>query len=124
MKKIFSILLALAMILSSFVAFAEETTTTTAAATTQFSDIQAGSKVEEAVTKLVVYDIISGYPDGTFKPDGEITRGEFAAVITRFKGIAANLPADAVTGFSDLDNDSSRAWVRPYVKAASTAAFT
>lgn len=117
MKKIFSVLLALAMMLSSFVAFAEENTTTTAAST-QFSDVQAGSKVEEAVTKLVVYDIISGYPDGTFKPDGEITRGEFAAVITRFKGIASNLPADAVTGFKDLDNDSSRAWVRPYVKAA------
>ena len=34
------------------------------------------------------------------------------------KGVADTLPKDAVTGFWDLDSDDSRAWARPYVKAA------
>ncbi len=82
-----------------------------------FSDI-TDQRVSEAVDKLVGFNIITGYEDGTFKPDNQITRAEFAAIVTRMKGVADNLSADAVTGFSDLDNDSSRAWARPYVKAA------
>ena len=82
-----------------------------------FSDI-TDSKVAEAVDKLVGFNIITGYEDGTFRPDNQITRAEFAAIVTRYKGIADSLPADAVTGFADLDSDSSRAWARPYVKAA------
>ena len=100
--------LALSMALSSMVAFAEA----------QFTDVEAGSVVETAVVKLVEKGIISGYPDGTFKPEGAITRAEFAAVITRFKGIADSAPADAVTGFADLDADAGAAWAKPYVKAA------
>ncbi|MBR1970128.1 MAG: S-layer homology domain-containing protein [Clostridia bacterium] len=120
MKKFFSVLIAVTMILSSFVSFAAETTNTTtdAAINLQFSDVEKGSVVEEAVENLVANNIINGYPDGTFKPNGDITRAEFAAVIARFKGIATNLSEDAVTGFSDLDSDDSYKWARPYVKAA------
>jgi len=89
----------------------------TALAESSFSDI-TDQRVAEAVDKLVGFGIITGYEDGTFKPDNQITRAEFAAIVTRYKGIADNLAADAVTGFADLDNDSSRAWARPYVKAA------
>ena len=119
LRTIITMLLVLTMAFSSFGVFAEESSVTSSVeANAMFSDIEAGSKVEQAVTKLVAHNIISGYPDGTFRPNGEITRGEFAAVITRFKGIADNLAADAVTGFSDLDNDTQNAWARPYVKAA------
>ncbi len=82
-----------------------------------FSDI-TDQKVAEAVDKLVGFNIITGYEDGTFRPDNQITRAEFAAIVTRYKGIADSLGTDAVTGFADLDSDSSRAWARPYVKAA------
>ncbi len=107
-KKLIGAALALSMTLSSMVAFADA----------KFSDVEAGSIVETAVLKLVDKGIISGYPDGTFKPDGSITRAEFAAVITRFKGIADSVAADAVTGFADLDADAGSAWAKPYVKAA------
>lgn len=108
LRKLITAVLALAMILTSvgITAFAAE-----------FSDI-TDEKVAAAVSKLVAYNIITGYEDGTFKPDNQITRAEFAAIVTRMKGVAGNLPQDSVTGFSDLDNDSSRAWARPYVKAA------
>lgn len=105
-KKLIAAALALSMILSSAAVLA----------VAEFSDIEAGSVVEEAVSNLVEKGIISGYPDGTFKPDGVITRAEFAAVITRFKGIAAS--EDVVTGFTDLDQEAASAWARPYVKAA------
>lgn len=109
LKKVFTILLVFAMLVT--------TVGITAFADTQFSDI-ADSKVEVAVDKLVAYGIITGYEDGTFRPDNQITRAEFAAIVTRMKGVADSLPTDAVTGFADLDNDSSRAWARPYVQAA------
>ncbi len=108
LRKVIGMMLALSIALSSMVAFAEA----------KFSDVEAGSVVETAVVKLVDKGIISGYPDGTFKPEGAITRAEFAAVITRFKGIADSAPAGAVTGFADLDADAGAAWAKPYVKAA------
>ena len=109
LKRLITMILAVAVMLSSMgiVALAE----------TSFSDIE-DSKVAQAVDKLVGFGIITGYEDGTFKPDNQITRAEFAAIVTRMKGVADNFGADAVTGFSDLDNDASRAWARPYVKAA------
>ena len=131
-KTFLALALAFAMILSSVCVFAADTAADTTAAsetatsesvnsTATFSDVQTGTVVGDAVAKLVTYGILSGYPDGTFKPDGEITRAEFAAVIARFNKIDTSLGSDAVTGFSDLDNDSSRAWARPYVKAAADA---
>lgn len=123
-KTFLALALAFAMILSSVCVFAADTaasgtaTSESVNSTATFSDVQTGTVVGDAVAKLVTYGILSGYPDGTFKPDGEITRAEFAAVIARFNKIDTSLGADAVTGFSDLDNDSSRAWARPYVKAA------
>lgn len=37
------------------------------------------------IKNLVDLDIISGYPDGTFRPKNNITRAEIAALITRIK---------------------------------------
>ncbi len=109
LKRLITMILAVAMVLTSvgIVALADSS----------FSDI-TDSKVATAVDKLVAYGIITGYEDGTFKPDNQITRAEFAAIVTRMKGVADNLPKDSVTGFWDLDSDRSRAWARPYVKAA------
>ncbi|MEE0867222.1 MAG: S-layer homology domain-containing protein [Clostridia bacterium] len=129
LKKVLSLLVALTIVFSCFAVFAEDetteatettesTVTSDVEATTTFTDITSGTTLGEAVLELVANNIISGYPDGTFRPDGAITRAEFATVIARFSGIASNLAADAVTGFKDLDADSSRAWCRPYVKAA------
>lgn len=47
-----------------------------------FNDIDghwAQSKIEE----LVALDVINGYPDGSFKPDGTITRAEFATMLVK-----------------------------------------
>lgn len=115
LKRLITMILALSMILTSV--------GIVGLAASSFSDI-SDSKVAAAVDKLVAYGIITGYDDNgdgvaeSFKPDNQITRAEFAAIVTRMKGVADNLPKDSVTGFWDLDSDSSRAWARPYVKAA------
>ncbi len=107
-KRIVTLILALVLIIS---------TMSFGVLATNFSDI-TDEKVAEAVAKLVANGIITGYEDGTFRPDNQITRAEFAAIVVRMKGVGETLGTDAATGFSDLDNDSSRAWARPYVKAA------
>ena len=107
-KRIITVILALVMMLS---------TVSFSALASNFSDI-TDEKVGEAVAKLVANGIITGYEDGTFRPENQITRAEFAAVVTRMKGVANTVAPDAKTGFADLDNDESRAWARPYVKAA------
>ena len=48
----------------------------------ELTDI-AGHWAENNIKKLFGLGIISGCPDGTFKPDDNITRAEFAAVLVR-----------------------------------------
>lgn len=47
---------------------------------TRFPDIN-GHYAEKHINKLIDYCIINGYEDGTFKPDNNITRAEFAKII-------------------------------------------
>ncbi|NYB74674.1 S-layer homology domain-containing protein [Sedimentibacter hydroxybenzoicus DSM 7310] len=75
MKKILSLILAMAMILSSFsFAFALP------------SDVE-DTEYENAVARLAALDIIVGYEDGTFRPGNSITRAEFAAIAIRMLGM-------------------------------------
>ena len=39
--------------------------------------------VAEAVSRMVFYGIISGYADGSFRPEGEVTRAEFVTMLCR-----------------------------------------
>ena len=48
-----------------------------AASAAGYSDVR-GEECEEAVAFLTEREILSGYEDGTFRPDGEITRAEIA----------------------------------------------
>jgi hypothetical protein len=36
-----------------------------------------------AVTRLAGMGIIGGYPDGTFRPSGNVTRGQLATMLSR-----------------------------------------
>lgn len=58
---------------------------------TQFNDVQPGSKYYDAVTTLaqnkVIYGIFDEDPNGNFKPDARLTRGEVQQIIKRLKGV-------------------------------------
>lgn len=79
-NQIFNLILAILIIAgSTFIAGA-----TSFAAT--FSDIE-NHWSKSYVEKVSTYKAVSGYPDGTFKPDGSIKRIEFIAIIVNSQGV-------------------------------------
>lgn len=73
------------------------------------------SNVEEVTVGSKVHEpFFIGYPDGTFKPNGPITRAEVATIIARLMGLQ-NL-ANTRVNYTDVQNH----WARPYI-AATTA---
>ena len=61
-----------------------------------FADVPANQWYANAVMTLAGKGIISGYPDGTFKPNAPITRAEFVTMAMNFanaeKGTACSFP--------------------------------
>ena len=49
-----------------------------------FTDVQEADWFNNAISTMENGGIINGYPDGSFKPNGKITRAEFAAMAIRF----------------------------------------
>jgi len=50
-----------------------------------FSDVSKNHWAEEEITALARMGVLSGYPDGTFRPDNKINRGEAAVILQRIK---------------------------------------
>jgi len=75
-----------------------------------------GTDFEVAVGKLKAVGVMEGYPDGTFKPEGEITRAEFAkiAVVAMGLGNAAEA-SKGVTKFGDV---TASHWASGYINLA------
>lgn len=63
----------------------------------EFSDT-AGHWAEDEINLLSSKLILTGMPDGTFRPDARITRAEFSAILVR----AMNLPASHKASFTDV----------------------
>lgn len=51
-----------------------------------FSDVPLGHWAYGYIEAAVQADIISGYPDGTFRPSDEVTRAQISAMIARSRG--------------------------------------
>ncbi|MCL6635161.1 MAG: S-layer homology domain-containing protein [Peptococcaceae bacterium] len=73
----------------------------------------AGHWAEEYINQLVGMGAITGYPDGTFKPDNRITRAEFVTVLVK----AFKLPQQGGKVF----NDTAGHWARSYISAAAAS---
>lgn len=50
---------------------------------TGFPDVPAGAWYEAAVSRMARAGLVTGYPDGTYKPMQGVTRAELAAVLDR-----------------------------------------
>lgn len=75
----------------------------------QFTDIH-GNTHEAAIVQLVNMGIINGYPDGTFKPNKELTRSDVVKLIGRYlMKNGYKIPADYQTNFrfSDLSSNTN-----------------
>ncbi|WP_339306122.1 S-layer homology domain-containing protein [Paenibacillus sp. FSL R5-0519] len=55
-------------------------------ALSKFKDIK-GHWAQATIAKAYEKNLISGYQDGTFRPNGKITRGEYATILARVTGL-------------------------------------
>lgn len=60
---------------------------TPALAAGTFSDVKAGDAHYEGITALHEAGVIKGFPDGTFKPNQNVTRGQAAKIIAGVLGL-------------------------------------
>nr|WP_154983439.1 S-layer homology domain-containing protein [Paenibacillus xylanexedens] len=79
----------------------------------RFSDIK-GHWAQATIAKAYEKKLISGYQDGTFRPNGKITRGEYAAILARATRIE-NAQGQEQSSFSDLQGHWSETAVRQLV---------
>ena len=83
-----------------------------------FSD-QSKIKNTEAVDACTALNIIGGYPDGSFKPEGNITRAE----VTKMICVALNggknpaVSTNTTPTFSDVRGNANAAWAEGYIES-------
>ncbi len=77
-----------------------------------FSDLPAGHWSGGSVSKAAKLGIVSGYANGTFRPNAPVTRAEFSAMIARAFGIE---PAVSSASFGDTRSS----WAAGYIGALS-----
>lgn len=85
--------------------------------TVGFSDVSSDDWFYGEVAKSKAAGYISGYPDGTMKPNNPISRQEVASIIVRMLDLEEN--TKAAERF--VDYDKIPAWSRSYVGAVSVA---
>lgn len=83
----------------------------------KFSDVPAWHWSDSFIKAGVDESLITGYPDGTFRPDSTIPRYEMAAVGVKALGLDLGLAKDELP-FKDADQVPS--WARKYVYLAYT----
>lgn len=74
-----------------------------------FTDVSDGDWYNNAISTLVNADIITGYTDGSFRPDAYITRAELAAIASRFDDISGG-----ETRLTDIDGH----WAEDLISSA------
>ena len=107
LKKVISVVAALAMSASAFTALAAD-----------FSDVPEDASYAQAVQELSALDVISGYDDGTFKPDELVTRAQITKMIVDALNERSMAEASkANSQFVDVnaaDNGNGH-WARGYI---------
>ena len=104
MKKLLSVFIIFIICFPLFVQAAENTTV--------FSDVDNNFWGYQYIKILYENNIIKGYEDGTFKPDNNITRAEFAVILTM--AAKPELPLAGKSSFADVKPE---AWYSPYAEA-------
>ncbi len=86
---------------------------------TPFSDVPPNFPYAQAITNLASNGVISGYSDGTFRPENPINRAEFTKIVTLYKfGADMVEKCGSHMQFSDLLFD---AWYGKYICRAKDA---
>jgi subtilisin family serine protease len=86
----------------------------------QFSDVPVGSTFYEFIRCLACRGIINGYPDGTFRPNNNATRGQISKIVSNSAGFGdpatqmfEDVPAGS-TFFDFIGRLASRGYISGY----------
>ena len=83
-----------------------------------FSDVKPGRWYYDAVTRMEADGVLTGYPDGTFRPGSPITRAQMAVMLVNMREIE---PVSSETPrFPDV---AQTHWAYKYVEAAAREGF-
>ena len=93
--------------------FGTEALTPEEAAGLIFNDIGSVDWAKEAIEALYEKNIISGYGNGLFNPNGAVTREQFVKMVV----LALGLSSDSSEGMPFTDVDSQE-WYAPYISTA------
>lgn len=89
--------------------------------TTGYSDI-AGHWAESYIAGAAANGWVTGYPDGTFKPDANITRAEAMTLINRVLGRLPEAAEDLLTGMNTWpDNADPEVWYYLAIQEATSS---
>jgi hypothetical protein len=81
-----------------------------------YPDVMKGYWAYDQINYIGTLGIIQGYPDGTFRPEGNITRAEMAALLARTKmGGDENVPPATSRIFTDVPVSH---WAAKYINLA------
>ena len=101
MKKVISLILIAAMAFTIVPAVTAQSQTT-------FTDVPSTHWAASAIAEAVQAGYVSGYPDGTFRPDQEVTREQFIKMAVEALGYDISKYAGSGAGL----------WSLPYLQAA------
>ncbi|MBR5329212.1 MAG: S-layer homology domain-containing protein [Firmicutes bacterium] len=90
--------------------FAMPVTAQTEASAIYFKDVPSGAWYYDYVYSLVDAGVISGYEDGTFRPDNNISRAEIATILARMSGDNYKLYVND-NHFTDCRDHWARAYI-------------
>ncbi len=119
MKKLISIILMLTMVLSvsisaGAVEYGEELKNQPSKTYMQkFSDVPEDFWAFSYIGEMEERGVLNGYPDGKFYPDSQVTRAEFAKIMTMAAGLKIEQPTMQI--FNDV---AVNEWYAPYIHTA------
>ncbi|MFA7533614.1 MAG: S-layer homology domain-containing protein [Tissierellaceae bacterium] len=76
----------------------------------KFPDVKSSRWSAKHISTLANGNIVSGYPDGNFRPGGHITRAELATISSKFD----KLSTDSGDSFADISSH----WANKYINSA------
>ena len=79
--------------------------------TSSFNDIRGDEWYANAIGYMEGFDVISGYNDGSFRPNQPITRAEFVTIASKFEDMVQG----SVNEFKDVDDTH---WAVPFINSA------
>ncbi|WIM38755.1 S-layer homology domain-containing protein [Paenibacillus sp. PK4536] len=91
------------------------THSTSEPSTTSYSDVPSSLWAHQAIQDVQTNGLMSGLPDGTFKPNQAITRAEMATIISRWQKLSGTGTSNA----TDIQNN----WAIADIKRVNQAGF-